>query len=660
MKIPKFSALAPLLIGGALSGLSAAAPVQASSVKPHLEKAHKKTIQAAKASMAKKPETLGGGTVVDPAVGPAPSFGIGGPNMVLVKNWHFGTNGTVKNYADMNANFVYHTNHGSDNNGGEYGSQTVAPDAENAIAGQPIEGINSTPVREFTADSLKTYVTALTPLKPEAVVNGVPVVQARYGNAGNGSFGAKWTLPAGGSHLGQDIVWETKVRYVPPPYFWFALWTDGDRWLWDGHNGQGAEHDLIESFGYNNGGNFTNYDGRYWHSNTVASPSKDKVNYWNGWTQPMVNAGFAKFDASQYHIWTWVYKHDNSFAMYCDGKLVQNGTDYYWGFGNTASDPPVTVNFLFDAGFGHNKAGGEGFALPSSQLAGKFFEFSYSRVYVSGGVGVARNAPRLLPGTVRTADFNSGPEGAAFGTTAGKAWRRYMVRVPVGGKYAFSFTAPGSHLEDEFEKTLTSPATLSTGPHALKWVSGSAGFGPESRLIFTKAPGSTAVLVRTDRVTQGNWKGRFGADGFVIAGDDTRPPAYGTLTRTGWQVLWSGNGLTKDPRALERNGGGADRMAGQWGTNDKTYDLDCNLTDGKLHQVALYGLDWDSNGRNEDIEVRDASTGALLDTQNLSSYVNGAYLVWNVQGHVLFRVVNNCPWTNPALSGIFFDTPAKH
>jgi hypothetical protein len=53
--------------------------------------------------------------------------------MVLVKNWHFGTNGTIKNYADMNANFVYHDQFNTIGNGTNYGAVTVAPDAANAL-----------------------------------------------------------------------------------------------------------------------------------------------------------------------------------------------------------------------------------------------------------------------------------------------------------------------------------------------------------------------------------------------------------------------------------------------------------------------------------------------------------------------------------------------
>ena len=45
---------------------------------------------------------------------------------------------------------------------------------------------------------------------------------------------AKWRLPNGGPTLGQDIVWETRVRYKTPPYCWFALWTAGRKWKWDG------------------------------------------------------------------------------------------------------------------------------------------------------------------------------------------------------------------------------------------------------------------------------------------------------------------------------------------------------------------------------------------------------------------------------------------
>jgi hypothetical protein len=310
-------------------------------------------------------ETIGGGTVASPALGPKPSFGIGGPDMVLVKNWHFGTNGTIRNYAEMSANFFYHDQFNTIGNGTNYGAVTVAPDAANALPNQPIEGIACPPVRQFTADSLKTLLVPL---------NRAGTVAPTQHNAGCGSFMAKWKLPNGGSLLGRDIVWETRVRYVTPPYFWFALWTAGNQW----HNG--AEQDLVESFGYDNGGGFTNFDGRFWHSNTIAGT--DTTDYGN-WEKAMDSHGIMNYDAGKYHIWTWLYRRDNSYAMYVDGVLAQSGSNYHWTDGSKETDPPIDMDFLFDGGWGHTQVASVNHPLPASAFTGKFYEWNYSRVYLS-------------------------------------------------------------------------------------------------------------------------------------------------------------------------------------------------------------------------------------------------------------------------------------
>jgi hypothetical protein len=320
----------------------------------------------------KASETVGGGTVDTPAIGPASSYGIGGPDMVLVKNWHFGADGTVKNYADMSANFYYHDQFGTIGNGKNYGAVTVAPDAADALNNQPVEGVDCPPVRKFLADSLQTFIQPL---------DGATLCKPTLHNVGCGSFMAKWSLPNGGSLLGHDIVWETRVRYVTPPYFWFAIWTAGNKWKWDGGS-QGAEQDIIESFGYDNGNGNTNYDGRYWHSNSVATPPKDTIDY-GDWGKTMASLGITTFDAAKYHTWTWYYKKDNTFAMYCDGILVQKGSDYWWTFGDKKDDEPIDVSFLFDGGWGHTQVGSVNHPLPSSAFVGKYYEWNYSRVYLS-------------------------------------------------------------------------------------------------------------------------------------------------------------------------------------------------------------------------------------------------------------------------------------
>jgi len=661
-------------------------------------------------SPARAQETVGGGTVLNPAQGPVPSFNPLGSNLVLVKNWHFGSNGTIKNQGDMNGEFLYHDQFGTINNGGKYGSNTVAPDAANAIGGQPIEGVNCPPVRAFTADSLKTFLQPL---------DGANPVSVPAHNVGNGSFMAKWRLPKGGQLLGRDIVWETRMRYDTPPYFWVALWTAGNKWKWDpaANNGQGegqgAEHDLMEGFGYDNGNGNTNYDGRYWHSNTVAWPMKDAWNFWD-WSGTMAAHGFPTFDPLQYHTWTWVYKRDNSFAMYCDGKLIQQGADYWWTFGNTKDDEPLDMDFLFDAGWGHNQIGSVNKTMDPALLAGKYFEFAYSRVYLSNEGQAAFNGPHALPGTVKASEYdlggqnvafnqtqrggqsgfradNSGalyPDGTNIGWTSAGQWYKYTVQVASGAAYDFSFrVASGAgggtfHLEDELGRNLTgavsfgstggwgnfvtvnapSRAYLSTGGHTLKWVQDSGGYDVLSLSASksTASGTSCASFVKTDAQTQGNWKGVYGADGYNVFGDNSsnnpKQPSYGTTGGNGWVVTWAG--ATTDGRALQKaTSYGADyRVAAQMGSNgyNSSYDIDCNLTDNAVHQVALYALDWDYNGRYQVVQVLDAASGAMLDCQTITNFTQGVYYIWNVKGHVVLRVINKTNG-NPATAGVFLD-----
>ena len=81
-------------------------------------------------------DTIGGGTISSPAVGPGPSYGLGGAGAVLVKNWDFGAGGTIKNNADLSANFYYHDQFNTISN--KYGAKIVSPDAANALPGQPM------------------------------------------------------------------------------------------------------------------------------------------------------------------------------------------------------------------------------------------------------------------------------------------------------------------------------------------------------------------------------------------------------------------------------------------------------------------------------------------------------------------------------------------
>ena len=81
-----------------------------------------------------------------------------------------------------------------------------------------------------------------------------------------------------------------------------------------------------------------------------------------------------------------------------------------------------------------------------------------------------------------------------------------------------------------------------------------------------------------------------------------------------------------------------------------------NLTDGQTHDLELYFLDWDSTTRGETVQISNASTGAVLNTETVTSFNSGVYLDWAVSGNV--DITFTClSGANAVLSGLFFDPP---
>ncbi len=163
---------------------------------------------------------------------------------------------------------------------------------------------------------------------------------------------------------------------------------------------------------------------------------------------------------------------------------------------------------------------------------------------------------------------------------------------------------------------------------------------------------ATASFVALDSTTQGNWKQKYGADGYSIAADATRNPAYVTPASSGFQYTWRAS--TPDIRALQREGG-TDRIAATW-YGLPSFIIDLPFVDQTPHQVAIYCMDWDSYGpRSQTIEVLDGN-GNVLDTRTLSAFRGGQYLVWNLSGRVKIRATALS--TNSVIEGIFFGAGA--
>lgn len=317
-------------------------------------------------------QTVGTGDIGTPAVGPLPSEAskVGGAPFVLVKNWDFGKSGTIRDSAALISEFQFHDQFGTIANGTNYGAVIVAPNSATAISApnlglpgnmQPVED-PARPIREWTDSSLKTHVRPLT--------TSQTTVGASAHNAGNGSFVAKWKLPNGGALLGKDILWESRVRIpVPVAAYWFALWASGNQW------DKGAEMDVVESFGTPN--IYPPADA--FLVNAVGG--KNDIDY-TSWPDALDTAGVPASgrDLTAYHVFTWVYKKDDSYVVYFDGIVVQTGS-IHWTLGGAGGGQSIDLNFLFDFSWGQTQITDENVTLPASSFP-LTYEIDYSRVYL--------------------------------------------------------------------------------------------------------------------------------------------------------------------------------------------------------------------------------------------------------------------------------------
>jgi hypothetical protein len=295
---------------------------------------------------------------------------VGGAPFVLVKNWDFGTNGTIHDVSTLTSEFQFHDQFGTIANGTNYGAVIVAPTSATAISAsnlglpnnmQPVED-PTRPNREFTADTLKAYVRPLSATQTTCTVSSH--------DAGNGSLVAKWTLANGGALLGKDLLWETRVRMpTPAAAYWFALWTAGNQW------NKGAEMDTLESFGSSN----VYPPPTAFHVNSVGGT--DTIDY-SSWPTGLTTAGVPTTDRDlrSWHTWTWVYKKDDSYTVYFDGYVVQTGS-IHWTYGATSTGQAINMSFLFDFSWGHTQVQSVNISLPASSFP-ITYEIDYSRVYL--------------------------------------------------------------------------------------------------------------------------------------------------------------------------------------------------------------------------------------------------------------------------------------
>jgi hypothetical protein len=197
----------------------------------------------------------------------------------------------------------------------------------------------------------------------------------------------------------------------------------------------------------------------------------------------------------------------------------------------------------------------------------------------------------------------------------------------------------------------TAPPSISSNQTVTITAASPVSSAKTATATVTLTPAATALFIAADNTTRGSWKSVYGGDGFLIAGDSSSTPAYAQVSLTG-QLSYTWSASTQDTRAVQKGAAQAtDRVAAAW-YNFAPFVVDVNVTGGP-HSVALYALDWDLGQRAQRIDVLDASSGTLLDSRSLTGFSNGAYLVWNISGHVQFKVTRTSG-PNAVVSGIFF------
>ena len=96
-------------------------------------------------------------------------------------------------------------------------------------------------------------------------------------------------------------------------------------------------------------------------------------------------------------------------------------------------------------------------------------------------------------------------------------------------------------------------------------------------------------------------------------------------------------------------------VAAAW-SSATSFTVDLTLTDGTSTNIALYAIDWDNQGRSEQIQITNAATHAVLDTETVSSFSGGIYL--DLEGFRRPGDHGDClAGPSAVLSGLFLDAP---
>ena len=169
--------------------------------------------------------------------------------------------------------------------------------------------------------------------------------------------------------------------------------------------------------------------------------------------------------------------------------------------------------------------------------------------------------------------------------------------------------------------------------------------------LFLDPPAATATFVKQDATTSGNWVGTYGSQGDDIQGYTASLPAYATVAFSASATPYTWSSSTTDTRGRRRPASPPQRprVAASW-FSKSSFNVNVNLSDGQTHDLELYFLDWDNQGRTEQVQISGAATGTVLSTRSIASFGSGVYLDYAVSGNIVITITTTSSH-NAVLSG---------
>jgi hypothetical protein len=182
-----------------------------------------------------------------------------------------------------------------------------------------------------------------------------------------------------------------------------------------------------------------------------------------------------------------------------------------------------------------------------------------------------------------------------------------------------------------------------------------AGTDPNNKNTIN--PSGRIEFVGLDNETHGNWKGKYGGEGWSIVGTKENIPDYASVKYfNGADRVWAET--SKDIEALQQPAGDLRIASQKYAELHEIIEL--NFKDNNAHFISLYLLDWERSGRWTVVDAIDANTRKRIDTQNITNFGSGVYIKYKCSGKIQFRITNvysdrYIKSKDAGFSAIFFD-----